>query len=217
MTMQSSIQAAQISGPLTDAEGRSVGKFRFAADDPVFAERARLLHNIGRVPGKPGYEHYVLSSNYRMTEFQGALLLSQMRRLPEQTDRKHENGVFLAEGLRQIGGFAPLKADARITKRGYYFFIALYDQKAFSGVPLDRFRAAPGTPPMKTLKYRSYAGAILARGTMAQAAMIAPVSAPPAFHVMCTPLPAARKIRASTTAMKPTAEMTHRNGIAGSI
>lgn len=44
MTMQSSIQAAQISDPLTDAEGRSVGEFRFAADDPVFA---------GHFPGNP--------------------------------------------------------------------------------------------------------------------------------------------------------------------
>lgn len=44
MTMRSSIQAAQVSGPITDAEGRTVGEFCFAADDPVFA---------GHFPGHP--------------------------------------------------------------------------------------------------------------------------------------------------------------------
>jgi dTDP-4-amino-4,6-dideoxygalactose transaminase len=127
----------QASKSLTAGEGGVV-----LTDDPALAEKARLLHNIGRVPGKPGYEHYVLSSNYRMTEFQGALLLSQMRRLREQTDKKHENGLFLAEGLRQIGGLEPLKADPRITKRGYYFFIARYSAEAFKGLPPDKFRAA---------------------------------------------------------------------------
>jgi dTDP-4-amino-4,6-dideoxygalactose transaminase len=127
----------QGSKSLTAGEGGVV-----LTDDAALAERARLLHNIGRVPGKPGYEHYMLSSNYRMTEFQGALLLSQMRRLREQTEKKHENGLFLAEGLRQIGGLEPLKSDPRITKRGYYFFIGRYNPGAFEGVPLDKFRAA---------------------------------------------------------------------------
>jgi dTDP-4-amino-4,6-dideoxygalactose transaminase len=127
----------QQSKSLTAGEGGIV-----LTDDPALAERARLLHNIGRMMGKAGYGHYVLSSNYRMTQFQGALLLSQMRRLREQTDKKHENGVFLAEGLRRIGGLEPLKADPRITKRGYYFFIARYNPEAFKGVPREAFRAA---------------------------------------------------------------------------
>lgn len=37
MTMRSSIQAAQIGVPQTDAEGRSICEFSFAANDPVFA------------------------------------------------------------------------------------------------------------------------------------------------------------------------------------
>ncbi len=44
MTMQSSIQAAQLGAPVTEADGRSVCEFRFAADDPVFA---------GHFPGNP--------------------------------------------------------------------------------------------------------------------------------------------------------------------
>ena len=44
MTMQSSIAAAQMSGPLLEADGRAVFEFRFAAGDPVFA---------GHFPGNP--------------------------------------------------------------------------------------------------------------------------------------------------------------------
>ena len=44
MTMQRSIQTAQISGPHAETDGRSVCEFRFAADDPVFA---------GHFPGNP--------------------------------------------------------------------------------------------------------------------------------------------------------------------
>ena len=44
MTMKSSIAAAQMSGPLLEADGRAVFEFRFAADDPVFA---------GHFPGNP--------------------------------------------------------------------------------------------------------------------------------------------------------------------
>jgi dTDP-4-amino-4,6-dideoxygalactose transaminase len=113
------------------------------------AKRAELIHNIGRIVGKPGYLHYILSSNYRMTEMQGALLLSLMRHLPWQTEYKHEVGAYLAERLRKIGGVDPLKSDERITKRGYYFFIIKYDSKEFGGIDRDTFLkalAAEGVP-----------------------------------------------------------------------
>jgi len=109
-------------------------------DDEGIAERARLLHNIGRVVGRPGYEHHVLASNYRLSELHAALLLAQLRRFSDKQARlKHENGEFLAQGLREIGGVEPLKRDERITQRGYYFFIIRYDSEQFDGVHRDRF------------------------------------------------------------------------------
>ncbi|MCD6290437.1 MAG: DegT/DnrJ/EryC1/StrS family aminotransferase [Anaerolineae bacterium] len=124
----------QESKALTAGEGGIV-----LTNDEEIAERASLLHNIGRVVGRPGYEHHVLASNYRLSELQGALLLSQMRHLPEMVARKHENGEFLAQGLREIGGVEPLKRDERITQRGYYFFIIRYDSEHFGGLHRDRF------------------------------------------------------------------------------
>jgi len=106
------------------------------------AEKARLIHNIGRVVGRPGYEHYILSSNYRITEFQAALLLSKLKILPQDVETKHSNGEYLAEKLKKIGGVAPLKRDPRVTKRGYYFFVIRYDPKEFNGLPKEKFLKA---------------------------------------------------------------------------
>lgn len=50
-------------------------------NDEETAERASLHHNIGRVVGRPGYEHHVLASNYRLTEMQAAVLLAQLKEI----------------------------------------------------------------------------------------------------------------------------------------
>jgi dTDP-4-amino-4,6-dideoxygalactose transaminase len=111
-------------------------------DNDELAERARLIHNIGRIVGRPGYEHFLLSSNYRLSELQAALLLAKMDDLPHDVDEKDINSKYLAKKLSRIGGVEPLRRDPRITKRGYYFFIIRYDKEKFSGLPKTRFLEA---------------------------------------------------------------------------
>jgi dTDP-4-amino-4,6-dideoxygalactose transaminase len=119
----------------TAGEGGAV-----VTNDDALAERARLYHNIGRVMGQPGYKHFVLASNFRMTELHGALLRVQLARYRDKHARiKHENGSHLATLLRDIGGVEPLRKDIRITQRGYYFFVIRYDRTAFGGVLRDSF------------------------------------------------------------------------------
>jgi dTDP-4-amino-4,6-dideoxygalactose transaminase len=127
----------QESKTLTAGEGGIV-----LTNDDELAEKARLIHNIGRVLGKPGYMHYILSSNYRLSELQAGLLISQMRRLREHVELKHETGEYLASKLKRIGGVEPLKRDDRVTKRGYYFFVIRYNSEEFYGLPKDKFVAA---------------------------------------------------------------------------
>jgi len=102
-------------------------------------DKARLIHNIGRVVGKPGYIHYILSSNYRMTELQAAILLEVLKIYPEQLKLKHEVGEYLASKLSRIGGVDPLRRDPRITMRGYYYFVIRYNPAEFEGLPKERF------------------------------------------------------------------------------
>ncbi len=119
---------------LASGEGGAI-----TTDQEELAEKARLIHNIGRVVGRPGYDHFVLSSNYRLSEFQGALLLSQLQKLPEWTRVKHENGRWLSQQFREIGGLEPLREDERITTRGYYFYVLRYHAEAFKGLTRDKF------------------------------------------------------------------------------
>jgi dTDP-4-amino-4,6-dideoxygalactose transaminase len=125
----------QESKAITSGEGGIV-----MTNDDETAERALLLRNIGR--SDRGYGHVALASNLRLPGVCQALLWSAFRHLPPQVERKDANGRALAEALRQVGGLEPLKADERVTRRGYYFMVLKYQAEQFGGLPRDKFTAA---------------------------------------------------------------------------
>ncbi|MFC6800066.1 DegT/DnrJ/EryC1/StrS aminotransferase family protein [Haladaptatus sp. DYSN1] len=110
-------------------------------DDELLAERGHLIHNIGRVSGK-AYRHYELAGNCRMTEFQGALLCSQLEQLEAQNETRRENERILREELETIDGVSAKPDDDRITARGYCLFDLKYDPAAFGGLSRDDFLEA---------------------------------------------------------------------------
>ena len=119
---------------LTAGEGGMV-----ITNDQELAEKAFSFHNIGRIPGRPFYEFHRLASNLRMTEWQAAILLAQLSRFDEQVATRERNARYLARGLQEIEGVAPIQRDERVTRWSFYYWNFLYDQAAFDGVPRDRF------------------------------------------------------------------------------
>lgn len=111
-------------------------------NDDALAERARLLHSIGRKTGQPGYLHYALASNYRLSELQAALLLAQFEHLPEQVAARDEAGRILDASLAETGILTPQRRDERVTQRGYYFAVYRYQEDALDGIPRDAFMEA---------------------------------------------------------------------------
>ena len=111
-------------------------------NDDALAERARLLHSIGRRSDQPGYLHYALASNYRLSELQAALLLAQLAHLPEQAEARDAAGRLLDTGLAETGILIPQRRDERVTQRGYYFAVYRYQQEAMDGIPREAFLAA---------------------------------------------------------------------------
>ncbi len=109
------------------------------SNDKELAERIWSIHNCGRMKDGAWYEHRILGANYRMTQFQAALLLSQMKCLPEQQKRREENALYLAEKLWQIPGIRPLKRDPKVTCHAYHMFIFRYNPIEFGGLPRARF------------------------------------------------------------------------------
>lgn len=111
--------------------------------------KAWSLHNCGRMPEKAWYEHYLPGANYRMTEFQAAVLLVQMERLDEQTERRMENARYLNSKLSKIDGVKPLKNDERVTRHAYHLYIFRIDPEAFGGLSkaaIARALQAEGIP-----------------------------------------------------------------------
>jgi dTDP-4-amino-4,6-dideoxygalactose transaminase len=103
-------------------------------NDERLAERCRAIRNCGRIPGGIWYEHHSLSGNYRLGEFQGAILNSQFARLAGQTKRRDANGKYLASRLARLPGIHPQKRTADCTRHSYHLFMLRLDGEAF-GAP----------------------------------------------------------------------------------
>lgn len=97
------------------------------------------FHNCGRVRQGAWYEHPLLGSNLRMTEWQAAILLAQMVRLDEQTKIRNHNAIYLSKKLSEIDGIEPLKRDERVTTHAYHLYIFKYDSSKFNNLPRAKF------------------------------------------------------------------------------
>ncbi|HJN30211.1 MAG TPA: DegT/DnrJ/EryC1/StrS family aminotransferase [Candidatus Latescibacteria bacterium] len=118
-------------------------------DDEELHLRAWSIHNCGRAPGGEWYEHPLVGGNYRLTEMQAALALSQLRRLDEQTEKRTHSAALLTEQLNEIEGIRPLAVDDRVTRHAYHLYIFRYDAGAFGGASREQFLkalAAEGIP-----------------------------------------------------------------------
>jgi dTDP-4-amino-4,6-dideoxygalactose transaminase len=103
-------------------------------NEDAFERQARSVHDCGRMPGQWFYSHYINGSNYRLSEWQGAVLSAQLKRLDTQTNRRHRNARLLDKLMAEIPGISPQKLDRRCTRNGQYAYIFHVDSKAFAGV-----------------------------------------------------------------------------------
>jgi len=129
-----SFQASKL---MTAGEGGMI-----ISNDDAFEVQARSVHDCGRMPGEWFYSHFIYGSNYRLSEWQGAVLMVQLSRLEEQTRHRHRNGRLLDKLLGEIPGITPQKCDARCTRNGQYAYIFHVEKKQFAGISTESFIAA---------------------------------------------------------------------------
>jgi 3-amino-5-hydroxybenzoate synthase len=129
-----SFQASKL---ITAGEGGMI-----VSNDDKFEVQARSVHDCGRMPGQWFYSHYIYGSNYRLSEWQGAVLNVQLGRLDEQTKRRHQNARLLDRLLCEIPGITPQKLDERCTRNGQYAYIFHVNKKRFAKISTERFIAA---------------------------------------------------------------------------
>lgn len=100
---------------------------------------ARSAHDCGRMPGEWFYAHFVYGSNYRLSEWQAAVLRPQLHRLEEQGQRRAANARYLDDALRAVEGIAPQQHDPRCTHNGHYAYIFHVNKEAFESISTERF------------------------------------------------------------------------------
>ena len=127
----------QMSKNITSGEGGII-----LTDNKDLADLCRAYTNCGRKEGKPWYEHYSLGGNYRMTEIQAAILLKQLERLEEQTNRRAENARYLSERLNPLPFIELVTEDSRVTRRAYHLFVFKYIAEKLNNVSREKFLKA---------------------------------------------------------------------------
>jgi L-glutamine:2-deoxy-scyllo-inosose/3-amino-2,3-dideoxy-scyllo-inosose aminotransferase len=140
----------QLSKHLTAGEGGILTTNNFE-----LYEKLDALRNCGRRPepenlsmtdkGEGQYfdqGNFIQSGNYRITEFQAAILVEGLKRLPEQNRLRDENAIYLNSIIKKIPGITPIRRDERETQEAYYNFSFRYNSREFKNLPVNKFREA---------------------------------------------------------------------------
>jgi dTDP-4-amino-4,6-dideoxygalactose transaminase len=107
-------------------------------NDEALMSRSYSFHNQGRRWKGAGSEEFSYASaacNLRMTEFQAAILLSQMTRLEEQSRVREKNAEYLDSLLREIPGVKPQRSYSGCTRHNHHTYVFRYDREQFAGMP----------------------------------------------------------------------------------
>jgi dTDP-4-amino-4,6-dideoxygalactose transaminase len=105
-------------------------------------ERAQSYVNCGRASVTDAFRHRLMGFNYRITEFQAAILEVQLARMPKQAKTRLSNMEQFEKRLRGVPGLAFLKRDKRITRVAAYQFVFKYAREKFGGIPRAAFLGA---------------------------------------------------------------------------
>lgn len=124
----------QSSKNLTAGEGGMV-----LTGDEALYRRAWSWHDCGRDPQGSPHAHAPDGLNLRMTEFQAALLLSGLERLPAEQAIRRQAMDALSAGLAEVDGVQTPDPDERITGHGCHIFMARLDESRLGA-------DAPGGP-----------------------------------------------------------------------
>lgn len=129
----------QSSKNLTSGEGGIC-----TTNDQALYGKAWSYMNVGRVPDGGWYDHRVMGMNYRLSEFQAALILRGIEMLEPQMKLRDDNAAYLRSRLEQIEGLDAQAFSPGAERSAYHLFIFRYDREAFGGVSRDRFVQALG-------------------------------------------------------------------------
>jgi perosamine synthetase len=104
--------------------------------------RAEAFHNNGHAKFKHDGAFTANKGNFRMTQFQGAVLLEQLNRLEAQSRHRESNVALLDKLLGEIDGIKPKRRLEGTTRHGSFAYVFDYVPEKFAGMNKATFRAA---------------------------------------------------------------------------
>jgi dTDP-4-amino-4,6-dideoxygalactose transaminase len=127
----------QSSKLITSGEGGAV-----ITNNLEYMEKVQSYINAGRASITDQFHHRIIGFNYRMGEFQAAVLGPQLDRLPAQAKIREQNMKHLETRLQNTPGIGLLKPDLRITRLAPYGYVLKYFSKQVKDVLRAEFVAA---------------------------------------------------------------------------
>jgi dTDP-4-amino-4,6-dideoxygalactose transaminase len=108
-------------------------------NDEAIADAIGCAINTGRSRFDASDERMRWGGNHRMTEFVAAILLCQLKRLPEHVEIREQNATMLSRTLSGLDGIDPIHRLPEATRVSWHVFGARYFPEAFEGVPREVF------------------------------------------------------------------------------
>src|SRR5579859_2312086 len=127
----------QSSKLITSGEGGAV-----ITNNLEYFERVQSYINTGRRSVTDQFHHRMIGFNYRLGEFQAAVLNPQLERLPEQAKVRQENMGYFESRLRGTAGIELLKPEPRITRPAPYGYVLKYHAEQVKDIPRAAFVGA---------------------------------------------------------------------------
>lgn len=106
-------------------------------NDSRLAEKVVALRAFGRFRESEAVRSSDLtcqqiSGNYRLSEFQSAVLLGQLEKFPDDDALRQANAKRLTEGIHQIPGLKHVRIDGLSMKHGYYYYLLQYEPDTYA-------------------------------------------------------------------------------------
>jgi dTDP-4-amino-4,6-dideoxygalactose transaminase len=127
----------QSSKLITSGEGGAV-----VTNNLEYMELVQSYINAGRSSLTDQFHHRIIGFNYRLGEFQAAVLGPQLERLPQQAAIREKNMKRFESRLQNTPGIGLLKPDPRITRLAPYGYVIKYFADKVKDIPRAAFVAA---------------------------------------------------------------------------
>ena len=116
------------------------------SNDDAFMDRCFSYHNYGNPYGSEAGAFSAgavrIGTKLRLTEYQAAIGLVQLKRLEEETEQRNQNAALLRKAIDNISGILPYRLYEKANRASFHLFPFRYKKEAFKGLDRNKFLAA---------------------------------------------------------------------------